>query len=159
MFCTTDIFLLPWYLVIKPSSLTPAPPHCPIPLGLFNGQLLRILSSSAWLEWCCGWCQLPGIGQLCQSCYSSNCQCLHQPLTNLSFSNFWGPAWCIRDRYQSHWPGDTVFNCDARVIVVTGPGGCAGTTASVSAFDCASLELTLLSVVSVVFVSRSGKAE
>ena len=52
-----------------------------------------------------------------------------------------------------------MFNCDARVIVVTSPGSGAGTTASVSAFDCASLELTLLSVISVVFVSGSGKAE
>ena len=55
--------------------------------------------------------------------------------------------------------GHTVFYCDAKLLIFAGVGGGTGITASAGVFDCANLELALLSWVLVFISGGSGSTE
>ena len=55
--------------------------------------------------------------------------------------------------------GHTVFDCDAKLLIFTGVGGGRGIPAGASVFDCANLELALLSWVLVFIAGGSGSTE
>ena len=76
----------------------------------------------------------------------------------LSITTWHGPGPSEIGARVSGW-GHTVFDCDAELLIFTGVGGGRGIPAGAGVFDCANLELALLSWVFGFIARGSGSTE
>ena len=76
----------------------------------------------------------------------------------LSITTWHGPGPSEISAGVSGW-GHTVFDCDAALLIFTRVGGGRGIPAGASVFDCANLELALLSRLFGFIAGRSGSTE